>query len=287
MMRAAGDSLHAQRLRGLIAVLWRAGLRKADAAGRSAWTTGHGKNSNPGSPPDSSCQSDRCSASSPARHGDDGGQPRPRATRCATPRPLGRAPLRPNQQAPRRRSGSWCRSFGARARRVRGGVAGKLGKAESSGHTPLRTACTGRRSSNASSATATRHHLDLSPRHRQRRNRRHRPRLTRSDDPRTHHTLTPSTRGRTSRKAAVAGDDPHAALPFGDVRWAARSSAKRGSVTAVRTCCLVISGDPVSPTTVERCRLSTAGFRCLGGELSSRANTYAQAFPPRWSGLRL
>ena len=35
VMRAAGDSLHAQRLRGLIAVLWRAGLRKADAAERS------------------------------------------------------------------------------------------------------------------------------------------------------------------------------------------------------------------------------------------------------------
>src|SRR6478752_662885 len=31
VMRAAGDSLHGQRLRGLIAVLWRAGLRISEA----------------------------------------------------------------------------------------------------------------------------------------------------------------------------------------------------------------------------------------------------------------
>ena len=73
VMRAAGDGAHGRRLRGLIVILWRAGLRsrkrsrsprpistsdaarcssaaaRADAAARSAWTTGAGRNSSPGS----------------------------------------------------------------------------------------------------------------------------------------------------------------------------------------------------------------------------------------------
>ena len=72
VMRAAGDTIHGHRLRGVIVVLWRAGLRisealtlteadldprrercwcvaaRAGAAARSGWTTGPGKNSSRG-----------------------------------------------------------------------------------------------------------------------------------------------------------------------------------------------------------------------------------------------
>ena len=72
-MRRAGDGVHGRRLRGLIVVLWRAGLRisealalaeadltraaarcscgaaRAAAAARSAWTTGPGNSLRPGS----------------------------------------------------------------------------------------------------------------------------------------------------------------------------------------------------------------------------------------------
>ena len=112
VMRAAGDSLHGQRLRGLIVVLWRAGLRISEAlalaesdldARRGAVLVRRGKGGRrrevgmddwawlAGTPAvasaaGSSCRSDRCSASSPARPADDGG-PAPRlAARSATPR---------------------------------------------------------------------------------------------------------------------------------------------------------------------------------------------------------
>ena len=73
VMRGAGDGVHGRRLRGLIVVLWRAGLRihealalaeadldarrgsllvrrgRAVAAARSAWTTGPGSSLSPGS----------------------------------------------------------------------------------------------------------------------------------------------------------------------------------------------------------------------------------------------
>jgi hypothetical protein len=68
VMRSAGDGTHGRRLRGLIVIMWRAGLRiqqalalaegdsidaavrswsgaaRADAVARSAWTRGDGKN---------------------------------------------------------------------------------------------------------------------------------------------------------------------------------------------------------------------------------------------------
>ena len=86
VMRAAGDGVHGRRLRGLIVVLWRAGLRihealaltEADLDARrgslllrrgkggrrreSAGTTGPGNSSRPGSRRASSCPSDRCCA---------------------------------------------------------------------------------------------------------------------------------------------------------------------------------------------------------------------------------
>jgi integrase len=72
VMRTAGDGPHGRRLRALIVIMWRAGLRiqealaltegdldraaahcwsaraRADAAGRSAWTRGDGNSSSPG-----------------------------------------------------------------------------------------------------------------------------------------------------------------------------------------------------------------------------------------------
>jgi integrase len=87
VMRAAGDSGHGRRLRGLIVILWRAGLRiqealalaeadldpaaaqcscvaaRADAGARSASTRGAGRSSSRGSSCESSFPWDRCSAS--------------------------------------------------------------------------------------------------------------------------------------------------------------------------------------------------------------------------------
>ena len=106
-MRHAGDSIHGRRLRGLIVVLWRAGLRiqrrsrspkptsirvavrcssaEARAAGavRSGWTTGPGSSLSPGSRRAWSCLSGRCSASSTAPRAGDRGRPPPHARRCA------------------------------------------------------------------------------------------------------------------------------------------------------------------------------------------------------------
>lgn len=86
VMRQAGDGVHGDRLRGLIVVLWRAGLRiqealelherdldprrgallvrrgKGAGAARQAWTTGVGNSCAPGSAGVSSYRSGRCSA---------------------------------------------------------------------------------------------------------------------------------------------------------------------------------------------------------------------------------
>jgi hypothetical protein len=99
VMRHAGDRVHGRRLRGLILVLWRAGLRihealalgeatwirdagrclcagaRAVAAARSGWTTGRGSSLSPGSRCVSSCRSGRRSASSTARPADGRGRP--------------------------------------------------------------------------------------------------------------------------------------------------------------------------------------------------------------------
>jgi integrase len=86
VMREASDDRHGYRLRALVVVLWRGGLRVAEAlalgerdldpgagrcsnataraagAARSAWTPGVGSNYAPGSPRASSSPSGRCSA---------------------------------------------------------------------------------------------------------------------------------------------------------------------------------------------------------------------------------
>jgi integrase len=86
VMRAAGNDAHGRRLRGLIVILWRAGLRihealalaeadldqrrgallvrrgKGGRRARLAWTPGGGRNSGPGSSSASSCPWVRASA---------------------------------------------------------------------------------------------------------------------------------------------------------------------------------------------------------------------------------
>jgi hypothetical protein len=74
--------------------------------------------------------------------------------------------------------------------------------------------------------------------------------------------------------------------------WQAGCASGPAPVCAVTAS---ISRGPVSPTTVARCRLSMTCRRrysrgrvqVLGRELSSGANTDTQAFPPRWSGMRV
>src|SRR5215207_1527127 len=111
VMRAAGDGAHGRRLRGLIVILWRAGLRiqealalteadldhrrcsfdaaRADAAAKSGWTTGAGKNSSLGSNSALSFPSARCSALLAERPAAERGPPRPPAPNSAAqwPRP--------------------------------------------------------------------------------------------------------------------------------------------------------------------------------------------------------
>ena len=107
VMRAAGDRVHGLRLRGLIVVLWRAGLRINEAltlteadldrrrgsllvrrgkggrrrqVGMDDWA---GNSSRRGCRRVSNCRSGRCSASSPDRRADGRGRPPLRAPRCA------------------------------------------------------------------------------------------------------------------------------------------------------------------------------------------------------------
>jgi hypothetical protein len=85
-MRQAGDGFHGARMRALIVLLWRAGLRinealtvtehylepragsvpsataRAAAGARSAWTRGAGSTSGPGLSCGSRCRSARCYA---------------------------------------------------------------------------------------------------------------------------------------------------------------------------------------------------------------------------------
>jgi integrase len=87
VIRQAGDGMHGRRMRGLIVVLWRSGLRihealalgeadlerrrgsllvrrgKGGAAARSAWTSGPGNNSSHGLTTAPTCPSGRCFAS--------------------------------------------------------------------------------------------------------------------------------------------------------------------------------------------------------------------------------
>jgi hypothetical protein len=114
VMRAAGDEPDAVRLRGVIVVLWRAGLRSAKrlrwpraiwtgsgarfrsdagrAAGavRSGWTVGHGSSSSPGSTCVLVCRSARCSACCVVRLAGGRAQRPGSVSSCATRRsPLG------------------------------------------------------------------------------------------------------------------------------------------------------------------------------------------------------
>ena len=109
VMRHAGDSVHGRRLRGLIVVLWRAGLRIHEAlalaeadldprrgsllvrrgkGGRRrevGMTTGRGNSSRPGCARGWSCRSGRCSASSTAPPAGGLGPRARRAPSCGEP----------------------------------------------------------------------------------------------------------------------------------------------------------------------------------------------------------
>ncbi|MGH2948303.1 MAG: tyrosine-type recombinase/integrase [Solirubrobacteraceae bacterium] len=109
VMRAAGDDTHGRRLRGLIVILWRAGLRIQEAlalaeadldqrrgallvrrgkGGRRrevGMDAGAGRSCSPGSSCGSSCRSVRCSASSTVRHAAGTGQAPPPERSCAGP----------------------------------------------------------------------------------------------------------------------------------------------------------------------------------------------------------
>src|SRR4051794_23072315 len=109
VMRHAGSGLHAARLRALIVVLWRAGLRihealasakptstraaarcscgeaRAVAAARSAWTTGPGSSVISGSRRARTYRSVRSCVSPPGRHPVVRGRPAPRAPDFVTP----------------------------------------------------------------------------------------------------------------------------------------------------------------------------------------------------------
>jgi hypothetical protein len=109
VMRTAGDRCHGCRLRGLIVVLWRAGLRIHEAlalnesdldhrrgallvrrgkGGRrreSAWTNGRGSTCSSGSSCASISRSARCSASATGPPEGERGQLPPRVMSCAAP----------------------------------------------------------------------------------------------------------------------------------------------------------------------------------------------------------
>jgi hypothetical protein len=109
VMRAAGDDAHGRRLRGLIVILWRAGLRIQEAlalaeadldqqrgallvrrgkggrrreVGMDGWV---GASCSPGSSCGSSNPSGRCSASSTVRHAVGTGRAPPHERTCAEP----------------------------------------------------------------------------------------------------------------------------------------------------------------------------------------------------------
>jgi integrase len=111
VMRAAGDCAHGRRLRGLIVLMWRAGLRiqqalaltegdsidgvaqswsgavRAGAVARSAWTHRDGNSFRPGLTSGASSQSARCCASSTARRADGTRRQLRHAPSCSAPTP--------------------------------------------------------------------------------------------------------------------------------------------------------------------------------------------------------
>jgi hypothetical protein len=110
VMRTVGDRPEAHRLRALIVLLWRAGLRisealalhesdwtppaalywsgaeKAASDARSEWTAGHGTSSSRGPRSATHSRSAQCSASSTDRPPAAAGKPPPHASNSTTPR---------------------------------------------------------------------------------------------------------------------------------------------------------------------------------------------------------
>ena len=184
-MRAAGDRPHGRRLRGLIVILWRAGLRIHEALAlaeadldqrRGAVLVRRGKGGRrrevgmdtwgwaelqPWLETRAELPWERCCACSPARRAGASGPTPPPGPSCA-----GR-PSRPGSGGASRRTNS------PRPRRR----AGPRRRATDRHPAPTRP-------------QQPRHHHRLSPRHRQRRDHRDRPRPTRPDDPGEHIAAT-------------------------------------------------------------------------------------------------
>ena len=109
VMRASGDAAHGRRLRGLIVLMWRAGLRiqetlaltegdldprrgavlgrrgKGGAVAKSAWTHRDGSSSSLGLTCGARSRSVRCCASSTAPRADGTGRPPRHAPSCGAP----------------------------------------------------------------------------------------------------------------------------------------------------------------------------------------------------------
>jgi hypothetical protein len=136
VMRLTVERLHGWRVRALIVVLWRGGLRihealaltehdldpgagrcwsataRAASAAKSEWTSGAGSSSAHGSPRGPSCPPGRCSASSTAPPADGPGPAPGSAASCAgsPPRPASGAGSRRTSRATRTRSNSRARA---------------------------------------------------------------------------------------------------------------------------------------------------------------------------------
>jgi hypothetical protein len=151
------------------------GAARADAAARSAWTSGPGSNCSRGSTCASSCPSARSSASSTVPRAAAHGPRQPPAPTCAErPRPPACGTLRAASAAPRPRARG-CSRGGA------------------THHHPA-----------PARSQHPRRYLDLSPRHRQRRDHRHRPRAPRADDPRQHIAPAVNNSGPPCRSSRIA-----------------------------------------------------------------------------------
>jgi Phage integrase family len=201
-MRKAGDGAHGRRLRGLIVVLWRAGLRIQEALalaegdldhGRGALLVGRGKGG-------------RRREVGMDAWGWDELQP---WLELRVELPVG--PLFCVLNG-RTRGRQWS-SAGARTELRRTAVTPGVRRTLRSASAPARPRCrngprrrTARRHPAPARPQQPRHHLDLPPRHRQRRDHQHGPRPPRTDDPGQHRTTAlTDTRPRTcsSRKAQL------------------------------------------------------------------------------------
>ena len=181
VMRRAGDSVHGRRLRGLIVVLWRAGLRICEALALAEADL---------DPRRGSLLVRRGKGGRRREVGmDDWAWEQLEPWLQARRRAAGRAAvLRRQRRHARAAVGGRRRPHRAAPRRPRGRRAATLRAAPAAPRARRRDGPRGRaadRHPAPARAHQPRHHLDLPARHRQHRDHRHRPRPPRADGPRT------------------------------------------------------------------------------------------------------